>query len=222
VGINFVGRTFENNGIQGKIQKREFEPNEPFSITATVIGNYKYVKFQTEPYYCSQNINKLTPKPIFKKWNYKIAYYIVTSVQKFVSLYDGQQGGYKLDDIKNHKIQLPIIDSDLDLKFMEEFINELEVTRACELETYFLATDKKDFLLTKEEEEPTHLVAHLHFLPTAQTNAKKSKRATKPTHQDSSKQWTTEQRQTERQLVTAPTQKAGFRVPKTVLWLIKH
>ena len=29
-------------------------------------------------------------------------------------------------------------------------------------------------------------------------------------------------RQTEGQLVTAPTQKAGFRVPKTVLWLIKH
>jgi len=24
------------------------------------------------------------------------------------------------------------------------------------------------------------------------------------------------------QLVTAPTQKAGFRVPKTVLWFIKH
>jgi hypothetical protein len=31
----------------------------------------------------------------------------------------------------------------------------------------------------------------------------KSKRATKPTHQDSSKQWTTEQRQIKRQQVTA-------------------
>jgi hypothetical protein len=39
-GINFVGRTFENNGIQGKIQKRNFEPNEQFTITATVIGNF--------------------------------------------------------------------------------------------------------------------------------------------------------------------------------------
>ena len=29
-------------------------------------------------------------------------------------------------------------------------------------------------------------------------------------------------RWTEGQLITAPTQKAGFRVPKTVLWLIKH
>ncbi len=60
------------------------------------------------------------------------------------------------------------------------------------------------------------------FFSYAQTNAKKSKKATKPTHQDSSKQWTTEQRQTERQHLTAPTQKAGFRIPKTVLWLIKH
>jgi hypothetical protein len=29
-------------------------------------------------------------------------------------------------------------------------------------------------------------------------------------------------RTTEGLLLTAPTQKAGFRVPKTVLWLIKH
>jgi hypothetical protein len=58
------------------------------------------------------------------------------------------------------------------------------------------------------------------FFPTHLPTQKKSKRATKPTHQNSSKQWTKEQRQTERQHLTAPTQKAGFRVPKTVLWLI--
>jgi hypothetical protein len=55
------------------------------------------------------------------------------------------------------------------------------------------------------------------FFANAQTTAKKSKRATKPTHQRHRKHWTTEQRQTEHQLVTAPPQKAGFRVPKTVL-----
>ena len=85
-GINFVGRTFENNGIQGKIQRRNFEPNEPYTITATVIGNYKYVKYQTEEYYCSQNINKLSPKSIVEKWNERIAYFFVANVQKFVSL----------------------------------------------------------------------------------------------------------------------------------------
>jgi len=67
-GVNFVGRTFENNGIQGKIQERDFEPNKSGTITATVIGNYKYVKLQKEPYYCSQNINKLESKPVLKKW----------------------------------------------------------------------------------------------------------------------------------------------------------
>ena len=48
------------------------------------------------------------------------------------------------------------------------------------------------------------------FFTTAQTNTKKSKRATKPTHQDISKQWTTEQRQKEHQLITAPTKNWRF------------
>jgi hypothetical protein len=60
------------------------------------------------------------------------------------------------------------------------------------------------------------------FFADTQINAKKCKRATKPTHQDSSKQWTTEQRQTERQHLTAVWQKWRFSAPQTVLWLIKN
>ncbi|WQS70124.1 restriction endonuclease subunit S [Helicobacter pylori] len=125
-GINFVGRTFSNNGIQGKTPPKAFKPNKPFTITATVIGQYKYVKFQTEPYYCSQNINKLTPKIIIHQWNAKIAYYFITHIQKFVSLYDGQQSGYKLDDIKNHIISLPTNQhGKIDFHFMHTLINAL-------------------------------------------------------------------------------------------------
>ncbi|WRC81225.1 restriction endonuclease subunit S [Helicobacter pylori] len=125
-GINFVGRTFSNNGIQGKTPTKAFKPNKPFTITATVIGQYKYVKFQTEPYYCSQNINKLTPKIIIHQWNAKIAYYFITHIQKFVSLYDGQQSGYKLDDIKNHIISLPTNPhGGIDFDFMRTLINAL-------------------------------------------------------------------------------------------------
>lgn len=152
VGINFVGRTFENNGIQGKIERRNFEPNEPFTITATVIGNYKYVKFQTEPYYCSQNINKLSPKPIIEKWNENVAKYLMASLQKFVSLYDKQQGGYKLEDIKNHTIQLPTKNNKIDFEFIENFIAELETQRISELEAHLIVTGLKDYTLTKEEE----------------------------------------------------------------------
>ena len=153
-GINFVGRTFEHNGIQGKIEKRNFEPNEPFTITATVIGNYKYVKYQKEPYYCSQNINKLTPnKNVFTRWSESIAYFCITNIQKFVSLYDGQQGGYKLNDIKNFKISLPItVSGEIDFDFMELFIRELEKERISELNAYLLATGLKDYTLTSDEE----------------------------------------------------------------------
>ena len=144
-GINFIGRTFENNGIQGKILKRNFEPNEPFTITATVIGNYKYVKYQKEPYYCSQNINKLTPKKIICKWTEKIAYFFVANIQSFVSLYNGQQGGYKLETINNHRIQLPITSTgEIDFAFMEKFISELNA--------YLEVTGLKDYTLTPEEE----------------------------------------------------------------------
>ena len=57
------------------------------------------------------------------------------------------------------------------------------------------------------------------FFAKSQSRTKKSKRATKPTHQDTHKQWTTQQRKTEGQHITAPTQKAGFRAPQTVLWV---
>ena len=144
-GINFVGRTFENNGIQGKIDKRDFEPNNPYTITATVIGNYKYVKYQKEPYYCSQNINKLTPKTIFERWNEKIAYFIIASIQRFVSQYDGQQGGYKLEDIKNHIIELPLKNGKIDFDFMETFVAELEAQRVAELEAQRVA-ELKNYL----------------------------------------------------------------------------
>lgn len=162
-GINFVGRTYENNGIQGKIERRNFEPNEPNTITATVIGNYKYVKFQTEEYYCSQNINKLSPKSIFKKWNKAIAYFMVANIQRFVSLYDGQQGGYKLEDIKQHKIKLPIKNNSIDFNFMEAFIAELEALRIAELEAYLLATGLEDYNLTIPEKQAIENLGKTEF-----------------------------------------------------------
>ena len=160
-GVNFVGRTFENNGIQGKIQRREFEPNKPQTITATVIGNYKYVKYQTEEYYCSQNINKLSPKDILQKWNKRIAYFMVANIQRFVSLYDGQQGGYKLEDIKQHKIKLPLKNGKIDFDFMESFIAELETQRIAELSAYLKVSGFDNYELSGEELDALQRFAEL-------------------------------------------------------------
>jgi len=64
-------------------------------------------------------------------------------------------------------------------------------------------------------------VAHLHFFSTQRPTLKKSKRATKQPHKDRPK-WTDKPRpEKNNEGITAPTQKAGFRVPKTVLWLME-
>lgn len=123
-GINFVGRTSVDNGVQGKIEKQSFDPNLPNTITATVIGNYKYVKYQTEPYYCSQNINKLTPKNTLQ-WNKNIALYFIALIQKFVSKYDGQQGGYKKDELENFVIKIPTKKGVIDFKLIEDIVSNL-------------------------------------------------------------------------------------------------
>ena len=170
-GINFVGRTFENNGIQGIIDLQDFKPNNPYTITATVIGNYKYVKYQKEPYYCSQNINKLTPKSTIAKWNEKIAYFFVTNIQKFVSLYDNQQGGYKLQDIKNHIVNVPIKGGKIDFEFMESFISELEEERISELEeeriseleAYLQITELDDYELTEDEKKALNIFDNIEW-----------------------------------------------------------
>ncbi|TQR51245.1 restriction endonuclease subunit S, partial [Campylobacter troglodytis] len=77
-------------------------------------------KLQLSPYYCSQNINKLTPK---FKFNKSVMYFFVTIIQKFIAKYDGQQGGYKLDELKNHIAQIPTLkNGELAFEFMEIFI----------------------------------------------------------------------------------------------------
>jgi hypothetical protein len=56
---------------------------------------------------------------------------------------------------------------------------------------------------------PTHLQAHLLFF-IAHINAKKIKRASKPTHQDTSKIRRHRTTEKNNEPLTAPTQKAGF------------
>ena len=153
-GVNFIGRVSENNGIKGKIQMQSFLPNNRNTITATVIGNYKYVKFQEEPYYCSQNINKLTP--LFKI-NGRNALYLISHIQKFVSQYNGKQGGYKLKDICNHKILLPTIDDQIDFQYMENYISEIETAFIKDLNNYIEKFGLNSSELTFEEKSALHL-----------------------------------------------------------------
>ncbi len=150
-GINFVARINSNNGVQGKIDKQEFEPNEANVLTATVIGNYKYVKYQTSPFYCSQNINKLTPKKF--KLNRKNALYFMCGIRKFVEKYNNQQAGYKLEDIKMHILRLPQKKDKPDFAYMEKYIELLDAVSLEQLNAYLKVTMLSDYELTIEEQE---------------------------------------------------------------------
>lgn len=152
-GVNFVGRVNDNNGVKGKIDKQLFKPNEPFTITATVIGNYKYVKYQQEPYYCSQNINKLIPN---FNINEKIALYFITFIQKFVNKYNGQQGGYKLYELQEFKIKVPYKNNKIDFEFIENYISELEKERISELTAYLKVSGLDNTQLSSSEECSLH------------------------------------------------------------------
>ena len=57
---------------------------------------------------------------------------------------------------------------------------------------------------------------------TSQHTSQSLQKSGLPNRTDTASQWTAKPRQTEGQLVTAPTQKAGFGVSKTVLWLMEH
>ena len=63
------------------------------------------------------------------------SHFLVT-LQKFVSKYDGQQGGYKLEELTEHKILLPVKNEKIDFEYMEKFINILEEERMQIIETY--------------------------------------------------------------------------------------
>ena len=148
-GINFVGRVDDNNGIKGKISLQDFNPNEKNTITATVIGNYKYAKFQESEYYCSQNINVLKPNFEINRF---IALYLVTHIQKFISKYNGQQSGYKLNELAKHEIILPTLNKSLAFDYMERYIGELEQARVSELAAYLRAAGLENYDLTAAEQ----------------------------------------------------------------------
>ena len=122
-GINFVSRKSDNYSISGRIAPQVFEPNDPNTITSNVVGR-KIVRYQEEPYYCSQNINKLTPK--FQLTPNR-AFFIMAHLQKFLSSLGKDYDGYKLEELTQHSLLLPVTDDgSLDFALMENYINAIK------------------------------------------------------------------------------------------------
>lgn len=67
--------------------------------------------------------------------------------------YNNQQGGYKLDDIKAHKIYLPKRNGLIDFDLMEETILEIEKIRMSELSLFLKDNNLDNFSISEEEEK---------------------------------------------------------------------
>ncbi|MGF3066988.1 restriction endonuclease subunit S [Facklamia sp. P12950] len=146
--FEFVGRTKSNYGIQGFVERLDTEPNNKETISVSQIGAV-HAQFRANKWYSSQNIFVLTPK--FKRLMNLLT---VASIDKILSNYGGYSSYPTLKTLREHIIQLPILeDGSINFSFMEKFIAELEATHLAELDAYLSVTGLKDYELTEEEQQ---------------------------------------------------------------------
>ncbi len=123
-GINYVGRTEENNGITAKVvNDGSFEVYPGDCITVPMVGNELKSSYQTEPFCVSQNIAILKPRDF--TLNPFLAIFLNTIIRK-----DRFRFAYgrtlSLDRLKMLKIKLPTDKSgNPDWQFMEDYIKSL-------------------------------------------------------------------------------------------------
>lgn len=123
-GVEFVGRTNINNGVQGYIEEQDFEPYKGGTISVSQVGTI-VAQYRENPYYCSQNIVSLSYS---RKLNRLESLYITTLINKALRDYGFE--GYttpKQKDIKELNIKLPITSQGVpDWQYMEDFMRNIE------------------------------------------------------------------------------------------------
>lgn len=152
---NFVVTAgLSNSGILGKsdVKAKIFSKN---TITIDMFGNTFYRNYEYKMV-THARVFSLIPKFIISE---NIGLFI--SVSMFYLIHNfGYENMCLWSKIKDNKIKLPIKDENLgamleniDFKFMEDFIAELEAQRIAELEAYLIATNLKDYNLTTDEKQ---------------------------------------------------------------------
>ena len=143
-----------NNGILGKsdVEARIFEAN---TITIDMFG---FVFFRQFEYKMVTHARVFSLKPKFKTTHKQGLF--LASLFKHLKTKFGYDNMCSWAKIKDDKIQLPINkNGDIDFKFMESFVAELEAERVAELEAervaeleaYLAAASLKDYELTADE-----------------------------------------------------------------------
>lgn len=149
--VPLVSNTSINNGIMGFSKLDALNLGNTISCSDTTLGA-ETMFYQKNDFIGYSHIQHLVPK--FAPFNQAIASMIISACRVSTSNSNYDYGNkFNRHAMSNTKIQLPTKENKIDFEFMERFIAELEAERIAELEAYLLATDLKDFTLTKEEEK---------------------------------------------------------------------
>lgn len=157
---DFIGRSSVNNGIQGKVNRLDYEPNPRNTFSLVQVGE-SVCLFRENEWYASQNIFILIPKI---EELCLVPMYIIATVNAYLSVLFGSAYTYpKLTDVKGIPMQLPVVEhadpnheytvDDIDWQYMEDRIKELEEDRIKELDAYLKATNLNDYELTDEDKK---------------------------------------------------------------------
>ncbi len=159
VGMPYIVRTSQNNGVKGFISEDYQFLNEGNTIsfgqdTATMF-------YQETPYFTGDKIKILKCKRSqFDKEN---ALFFILTMSKAFSSFSWGSSSFSVKVIENQLIQLPVKKGTIDFDFMNSFIAELEAERLAELEAYLSAAGLEDYTLTEEEQNAIDNFDNLKF-----------------------------------------------------------
>ena len=155
---DFIGRTVVNNGVQGKINKLNFEPNNENCFSVIQIGQ-TWALWRENKWYASQNIFIL--EPIDKELKNHFLYFQAVINKKLGSLYGRDYNIYPMKEELNELTILIPYDEENNIcydymdalisELEQERINELEQERISELDKYLKITGLNDYLLNDDD-----------------------------------------------------------------------
>ena len=145
-----ISNSSTDNGIMGYSNLKANNKGNTITCSDTTLGA-ETMFYQEKDFIGYSHIQHLVPK--IRPFNKMIASMIISASRVTTSKKYDYGNKYNREAMRKTKVQLPIRNGKVDFKFMENFIEELEVERIKELEAYLLASGLKDYTLTTEEKQ---------------------------------------------------------------------
>jgi hypothetical protein len=148
--VPVISNTSINNGVIGFSSYEALNDGNCITCSDTTVGA-DTMFYQEKDFIGYSHIQKLTSK--MDAFNESIARFIISSCRCATQNKYDYGNKFNRSSMNNTHIYLPIKNNQIDFKFMEDFIAELEATHLAELDAYLTAAGLKDYELTDDERE---------------------------------------------------------------------